>query len=67
MHGELLRLLVLQAPPGDRGALQCQWNAIATTKLGLVPVSPRGLLPEFEEQSRTRGGQSGGVEDQTQY
>ena len=31
-------------PPGGRGALQCHWNASATTQLGLVPVSPGGLL-----------------------
>jgi hypothetical protein len=29
-------------PPGDRGALHCHWNAIATQPLGLVPFSPRG-------------------------
>jgi hypothetical protein len=34
------------------------WNAIATTQLGPVSDSPRGLLPEFEEQSRTCGGQA---------
>jgi hypothetical protein len=54
-------------PAGDRGALHCHWNSFATEPLGLVSVSPRGLLPNTEEQSRTRGGQSGGVEDQPQY
>ena len=29
-RGEFLRLLFLQAPPGDRDALHCRWNAIAT-------------------------------------
>ncbi len=67
MHGEFLASSFSTGPPGDRGALQCHWNAIAATQLGLAPVSPRGLLPEFEEQSRTRGVQSGGVEDQPQY
>jgi hypothetical protein len=33
----------------------------SNTQLGLVPVSQRGLLPEFEEQTRTRGSQSRGV------
>jgi hypothetical protein len=32
-----------------------------------VPFSPRGRLSEFEEQSRTRGGQRGGAEDQPQH
>jgi hypothetical protein len=54
-------------PPGDSGALQCHWNTIAKNQFGHVPFLPRGLVSEFEEQSRTRGGQSGGVEDQPQY
>ena len=58
MHGEFLRLLFLQ---GDRGALHCRWNAIATQSIGLVPFQARGILPPAEEQSRTRGNQSGGV------
>jgi hypothetical protein len=53
-------------PPGDRGALHCHWNAIATQPIGLVPFQARGILPVAEEQSRTRGGQSGGVTDQPQ-
>jgi hypothetical protein len=52
-------------PPGDRGALDCRWNAIATQQIGLVQA--RGILPVPEEQSRTRGGQSSGAEDQPQY
>jgi hypothetical protein len=48
-------------PPGDRGALHCHWNAIATQPIGLVPFQARGILPVAEEQSRTRGGQSGGI------
>jgi hypothetical protein len=63
MHGELLRLLFLQA----RGTLHCHWKAIATQPIGLVPEQTRGILPVAEEQSRPRGGQSGGVEDQPQY
>jgi len=51
---------------GVRRALHCHWNAIATKKLGHVPFTPRGILSELEAQSRTRGGQSGGVEDQPQ-
>jgi len=53
-------------PPGDRGALHCHWTVIATQPLGLVPFQARGILPVAEEQSRTRGSQSGGVEDQPQ-
>jgi hypothetical protein len=45
---------------GDRGALHCHWNACATKHLGLVRASTRGILLEFEEQSRARGGQNGG-------
>ena len=54
-------------PPGDRGALHCHWNAIATQPIGLVPFQARGILPIAEEHSRTRGGQNGGVEDKPQY
>jgi hypothetical protein len=46
--------------------LHCHWNAIAT-QLGQVPCLPRGILSRPEKQSRTRGGQSGGVADQSQY
>ena len=53
-------------PPGDRGALQCLWNVIATQPIGLFPFQGRGILPVAEEQSRTRGSQSSGVEDQPQ-
>ena len=42
---------------GDRGALPCHWNAIATPQqLGPFPFLPRGLL-QLEGQSRTRGDQ----------
>jgi hypothetical protein len=75
MHGKFLRLLFLQAhretfstgPPGIRGALHCHWNAIATKQQGHVRFSPRGLLSELEEPSRTCGSQSGGGEYQPQY
>ena len=53
-------------PPGDRGALHCHWNATATQPLRLVPFQARSILPVAEEQSRTRGGQSGGITDQPQ-
>jgi hypothetical protein len=53
-------------PSGDRGALNCQWNAIATPPIGLVSFQARSILPVAEEQRRTRGGQSGGVTDQPQ-
>ncbi len=52
------------APPG--GALHSRWNVITTQPLGLVSFQARGILPVAEEQSRTRGSQSGGVEDQPQ-
>ena len=38
-------------PPGDRGALHCHWNAIATQPIGLVPFQARGILPVAEGQS----------------
>jgi hypothetical protein len=53
-------------PPGDRGALHCHWRAIATQPIGLFAFQARGILPVAVEQSRTRGGQSGGVTDQPQ-
>jgi hypothetical protein len=59
-------VLFFTGPPGDRGALHCRWNVIATQPLGLASFQARGNLPVAEEQSRTRGSQSGGVEDQPQ-
>jgi hypothetical protein len=53
-------------PPGDRGTLHCRWNIIATHPIGLVSFQARGILPVAEEQSRTRGSQGSGVEDQPQ-
>ena len=41
-------------PPGDRGALQCLWNVIATQPIGLFPFQARGILPVPEEQSRLK-------------
>ena len=49
-----------------RGALHCPWNAIATQTIRLVPFQALGILPVTEEQSRTRGSQSGGITDQPQ-
>jgi hypothetical protein len=49
-------------PPGDRGALHCHRNATNRSR----SVSSARILPVVEEQSRTRGGQSGGVTDQPQ-
>ena len=59
-------LFFLQAffSTGDRG-----WNVIADgviATIGLVSFQARGILPVAEEQSRTRGSQSGGVQDQPQ-
>jgi hypothetical protein len=45
-------------PPGDRGALHCRWNVIATQPIGLVSIQAHSILPVSEEQSRTRGSQS---------
>jgi hypothetical protein len=53
-------------PTGDRSALHCRWNVIATQPLGLVSFQARGILPVAEEQSRTRSSQISGVEDQPQ-
>ena len=39
-------------------------QVIATQPIGLVLFQERCILPVAEEQSRTRGSQSGGVEDQ---
>ena len=67
MHDEFLRLLLLQAHrETEVGALHCRWNVIATQPLGLVSFQARCILPVAEEQSRTRGSQSGGVEDEPQ-
>jgi hypothetical protein len=52
--------------PGNRSALHCRWNAIATQSIGIMSVQARGILPRPEEQSRTCGCQSGSVEDQPQ-
>jgi len=42
-------------------------NAIATQPIRLVPFQTYGILPVAEQQSLTRGSQSGGVTDQPQY
>jgi len=54
------------SPPGDRSALHCCWNAIATQSIRIISVQERGILPRPEEQSLTCGCQSGSVEDQPQ-
>ena len=33
-------------PPGDRGALHCRWNVIATQPLGLVSFQARGIATD---------------------
>ena len=51
MHGEILRLLLLTGPPGNRGALHCSWNVIAKLPNGRVPTfQARGFPPITEEQ-----------------
>ena len=48
MHGELLRLLFLQAH--RETALPCHWTAFATKPIGqCVPVQTRGILHGPEE------------------
>jgi hypothetical protein len=42
---------VSTGPPGDRGALHCRCNVIATHPLGLVPFQALCILPVAEEQS----------------
>ena len=67
MHGELLRLLFLQAHREPEAHFTA--NGMPSQRnhqIGLVPFQARGILPVTEEQSRTRGGQSGGITDQPQ-
>jgi hypothetical protein len=59
-------LCLVCAPGLSRVALHCSWNVIATQPLGLALFQAHGILPRFEDQSRTRGSQSDGVEDQPQ-
>jgi hypothetical protein len=54
-------------PPGDRGALHCHWNDIATQPIGLVRFQTCGILPMAEEQRLTHGGQSCCITDQPQF
>ena len=67
LHGEFWRLPFLQAH-GRQGSasLQQDCHHVIATQLGQGPFSPRGILTGLEEESRTRGGQSGGVADQLQ-
>jgi hypothetical protein len=53
-------------PTGNQRRTSLPLECIATQQLGHVSFSPRGLLSEFKEQCRTRGGQRSGVEDQPQ-
>ena len=70
MHGDLFASSFFTGPPETEAhftkSLHCRWNAIATQSIRLVPFQARGILPVAEEQSRTRGHQSGRVEDQPQ-
>ena len=66
MHGELLRILFYRPTGRQRRTslpLACHRKATNRTR----PVQTRGILPVAQEQSRTRGGQSGSVEDEPQY
>jgi hypothetical protein len=65
MHGEFLRLLFLQAHRETETHLNATGMPSQRNNSGMFRF--RSLLSEFEEQSRTRGGQSGGFEDQPQY
>jgi TATA-box binding protein (TBP) (component of TFIID and TFIIIB) len=51
---------------GDRSALHCRWNVIATQSIRIILVQAHCILPRPEEQSRTCCCQSGRVEDQPQ-
>jgi hypothetical protein len=53
--------------PMAPAALPGPHHSRLTRVRAVVPFHARGILPVAEEQSRTRGGQSGGVEDQPQY
>ena len=69
MHGELGRnfcVFFFYRPSGRprRTSMPLECHA---TQLGQVPFSPRGLVSRTEEQSRTRGSQSGGIEDLPEY
>jgi len=71
MHGEFLRLLFLQAhweteAQSTAAGMSSQRNQSDCVCLLLVSFQARGILTVAEEQSRTRGSQSGGVEDQPQ-
>ena len=61
MHGEILRLLLLTGPLGNRGALHCSWNVIAKLPNGRVPFQARGVPSVPQEQDRPSSLQSGGV------
>ena len=37
-------------PPGDRGALNCHWNAIATQPIGLVPFQARAFYQSLKSK-----------------
>ena len=66
MHGEFLRLLCLQATGRPRRTslpMECHRHATNRNRSG---TNTRGILPVAEEQSRTRGGPSGGIVDQPQ-
>ena len=61
MHGKFLCLLFLHAHQ------ETEAHFTATRMpIRLVPFQARGILPVAEEQSRTRGDQSGSVTDQPQ-
>ncbi len=47
-------------PTGDRGALHCRWNVIATQPIGLVPFQARGILPVAERGVAPIGVRSSG-------
>ena len=67
MHGECLRLLFPQAHRKTEAHFTAAGMPSQSNQSYSFLFQARGFLPLPEEQSRTRGGQSSGPEDQPQY
>ncbi len=67
MHGEFLRLLVLQAHCETTAHFNATGLPSQQNRSDSVPVQTRGILHGPEEQSRTRGGKSIRITDQPEY
>jgi hypothetical protein len=66
MHGEFLRLLFLQAHRETEAHFTAAGMSSQRNQADSFRFKRAAFLSVAEEQSRTRGGQSGGVEDQPQ-